>query len=194
MHRVRCGLQGRRKRPGARFVLHELRVRAVPLEAPWLSRPLTLVHATADFSQSAFPVAGAVDGDLATGWAVSNRFGVDHQAVFEVQEDLQHEGADLQGGFVLFVEIDQEFGTYHTMGRFRISTTSSERPIRHHGLPTLVADALRESPDSRSEDQWTQLHGEFVRRHPEVAERLRIAATQDLAWALAGSPAFLFNR
>ncbi len=176
------------------FVLHELRAQAVPLEAPWLARPLTLVHATADYSQSGWAVAGAVDGDLETGWAVSDRFGVDHEAVFEVQEDLQHEGADVEGRFVIFVELDQEYGSSHTLGRLRISTTSSERPIRHHGLPTLVADALRKSPDERSAAEWTQLHAEFVRRHPDVAERLRIAATQDLAWALAGSPAFLFNR
>jgi hypothetical protein len=48
--------------------------------------------------------------------------------------------------------------------------------------------------DQRTETELSQVYAEFVRRHPEVAERIRLGAAQDLAWALAGSPAFLFNR
>ena len=38
------------------------------------------------------------------------------------------------------------------------------------------------------------LHAEFVRASPDIADRIRLGAAQDLAWALVNSPSFLFNR
>ena len=164
-------------------------VTAVPLDSPEVSGPVKLQNASADFSQSDWNVQGAIDDNAASGWAISPNFGVAHEAVFEFSEDLGGES-----GSVLFLELDQHFGTSHTIGHLRISTTSSPRPIRHHGLGDDVARAMAIPSDQRTETELSQVYAEFVRRHPEVAERIRLGAAQDLAWALAGSPAFLFNR
>lgn len=171
------------------FVLQDLEVLAVPLDAPEASGPVKLQNATADYSQGSYSVTGAIDDQEASGWAVSARFGVAHQAVFEFAEDV---GGD--AGTVLFLELDQQYGSAHTLGHFRISTTASARPIRHHGLSDTVARALAVSKADRSQEQQAMIYAEFVRRHPDVAARVRLGAAQDLAWALSGSPAFLFNR
>ena len=34
----------------------------------------------------------------------------------------------------------------------------------------------------------------FIDAHPALAQKIRLGAAQDVAWALANSPAFLFNR
>lgn len=171
------------------FVLNELSLQAVPLDAPEASGPVKLQHATADYSQGGYAVAGVIDDDAASGWAVSARFGVAHQAVFEFAEDV---GGD--AGTVLFIELDQQYGTAHTLGHLRISTTGSARPIRHHGLSDIIARALAVPRAERTAEQEAMIYAEFVRQHPQVAARVRLGAAQDLAWALSGSPAFLFNR
>ena len=39
-----------------------------------------------------------------------------------------------------------------------------------------------------------ELFRHFMGTEPEMADRIRLEATRDLAWALVNSPAFLFNR
>jgi hypothetical protein len=171
------------------FVLSELRVVAVPKGDALGARALRLQAATADYAQGEFDAARAIDGLRATGWAVSPRLGLDHEAVFETAEDVGGED-----GTVLVVSLDQGYGGQHQLGRLRLSVTSSARPVRHSGLPLEVAAALVTPRGARGAAQQAAIYAHFVRAHPAVAERLRVAAAQDLAWALAGSPAFLFNR
>ncbi|MFT7486275.1 MAG: hypothetical protein ACI9F9_002130, partial [Candidatus Paceibacteria bacterium] len=171
------------------FVLHELRVKAVPLDQPTHSRPLKLQSASANYSQGGFAVQGAIDGNATSGWAISSRFGQPHQAIFELAEDIGG-----SSGTVLFLELDQDFGTAHALGHFRFSTTSSPRPVRYHNLAPGVAEAIKVPSDQRTEQQRARIYAEFVQRHPQVAASLRLGTAQDLAWALVGSPAFLFNR
>jgi len=171
------------------FVLGELTVRAVPLDDPRAARPLKLANASADFAQEGWPVAAAIDGDLQTGWAVMPAFGRPHVAVFELAEDVGG-----PAGTVLLVTLRQEYGQKHTIGRFRVSVTASARPVRHHGLPEPLAQALATPEAERTEEQARAIYAHFIDTHPELADRIRLGAAQDLAWALANSPAFLFNR
>ena len=48
--------------------------------------------------------------------------------------------------------------------------------------------------DARDEGQRDAVHRQYVARGAEAAGWIRLATAQDLAWALATSPAFLFNR
>ena len=72
--------------------------------------------------------------------------------------------------------------------------TSSERPVRHHGLPDQVIAALAVPPAERDDAQRDLAHRAFVETAPDLRDKVRLGALQDVAWALANSPAFLFNR
>ncbi len=171
------------------FVLSELRVSAVPFDDASRARPLAFSSGTSDFAQEGFPAAHAIDGQLKTGWAIMPAFGVRHAAVFETAEDVGS-----PAGTILVVTLDQQYGTMHTIGRLRVSFTDSERPIRHNGLPEFVELALVKPPATRSDVDRAAIWSHYVATHPDVAAKIRLGATQDLGWALANSPAFLFNR
>ncbi len=171
------------------FVLSELRVSAVPLDDASSARALALSVATSDFAQEGLPAAAAIDGKLDTGWAIMPAFGARHVAVFETAEDLGS-----PAGTILVVTLEQQFGTMHTLGRLRLTLTDSERPVLYNGLPDPVELALAKPARSRTDAERAAIWSHYVATHPDVAARVRLGATQDLAWALANSPAFLFNR
>ena len=171
------------------FVLAELRVSAVPTAAVDAPQAVKLASATADFSQGGWPVAKSLDGDPATGWAVMPRFGERHVAVFEAAEDFGFEG-----GTLLVLTLDQPYGDRHTIGWLRVSMTTSARPIRYHGLPDDVIAALSVESAERTAEQSSAIYRQYVSTDREMADRIRLGAAQDLAWALTNSPAFLFNR
>ena len=171
------------------FVLSELRASAVPFDDASRARALAFTAATSDFAQEGFPAANAIDGQLETGWAVMPAFGQRHVAVFETAADTGS-----PAGTILVLTLEQHYGAMHTIGRLRVSLTDSDRPIRHNGLPDLVELALAKPPPARTDAERAAIWSHYVGTHPDVSARIRLGATQDLAWALANSPAFLFNR
>ncbi len=112
------------------------------------------------------------------------------------------------GGSLLFFTLDQQFGDgHHELGKFRLSVTTSKRPIRLAALPENIAKLLAIPADKRSDQQkselaayYRSLDAEFARLNQAVAQHAndranaRLLGAQDLAWALINSPAFLFNR
>lgn len=171
------------------FVLGEIEVVAIPKGNPLGARRVKLKTATADFSQTNWPVAKTIDGDPATGWAISTEFGKRHVALFEAAEDFGQED-----GILLVVTLVQEFGTRHTLGHGRLSVTRGPRPVRHLGLTQETEASLLADPSERTEEQLDLLHRAFLKTAPALAHQLRLASARDLAWALANSPGFLFNR
>ncbi|MDP6990556.1 MAG: DUF1549 and DUF1553 domain-containing protein [Planctomycetota bacterium] len=171
------------------FVLNELSLSAMPLGDPTAVAPVAFSVASASFSQSGYAVAGAVDANPATGWAVHPNTGRSHTAVFETAEDVGQ-----PGGTLLVFTLDEQFGRMHTIGHLRLSVTTSRRPVRQPSLPLDAAEILATPSGQRSEAQHAQLYRHFIAEHPSLAAKIRLSAAQDLAWALANSPAFLFNR
>lgn len=182
------------------FVLHELKVTATGPEADAKPKPLALVNASATFSQAGFAIGGAVDGNLATGWAISPEFNKNHAAVFQLKEPL-----NLPAGTKLTFTLDQRYqDKQHNIGKFRLSTTTAKSPALTV-LPEAVTAALAVPPDMRTDAQKTTLRqhyltldGEYTRLRQALAEfghpgDPRSIGAQDLMWALLNSPAFLFN-
>jgi hypothetical protein len=148
-------------------------------------------------------VTAAIDGNhqAASGWALSPKLGEPHVAVFETAQDI---GAP--GGTLLSIMLDQQYHQ-HSIGRFRISVTTSPRPVRLAGPPAPIAAILAVAPAARTPEQQAELTNAFRAQDAELARLMalvaqdaqnpgayRLLGAQDLAWALLNSPAFLFNR
>ena len=184
------------------LVLAELKATVAPQADPSQAAPVEFARSTADFGQSGYAVAGAIDGNPQSGWAISPQFGKDHWAVFEFKEPIV-----VDGGARLSLVLDHQFDDMHTVGKFRVAVTSSAEPTRALSLPGEIAEILAIQPLDRSDEQKTQLadyyHAldpQWVRLHDaaraaaEQQQNVRLTGAQDLAWALINSPAFLFNR
>ncbi|HEX3150749.1 MAG TPA: DUF1549 domain-containing protein [Gemmataceae bacterium] len=181
------------------FVLHEFTVKAAATEKPMESKPVALQKAQATFSQEAFAVAGAIDGNPATGWAVMPQFGRAHSALFEVKEPIKN----VQGTTFTIV-MSQQHGGQHTIGKFRVSATSDVQPKLAEGVPENLRALLNVPADKRTDAQKAELRNlhrstdaEYLRLAGTVSQPppgdKRVTGAQDLAWALINSPAFLFN-
>ncbi len=92
------------------------------------------------------------------------------------------------------------------MGKFRISATTSHKPLKLTGAPPELAPIVATAPEARTPEQKAQLAQHFRSIDSEL-KRLesaalpsklaggdRLVGAQDVAWALINSPAFLFNR
>ena len=168
----------------------------------WSSCMVSVAPA-ADFSQDSYHVAGAIDGNEDTGWAISPQFGKSHEATFETKSDAGHES-----GSVLTITLSQQYQDgKHALGRFRLSVTDGTRPLTRAKLPEAVAAALAVPKDERTAEQAEAISAHYRTLDAEL-ERLTAAVTsagdqmknaralgiQDVAWALINNPAFLFNR
>jgi hypothetical protein len=185
------------------FVLTEFRLKAAPKSDPSQSKAISLVNATASFSQDGLDPAKSVDGNSDYGWAVYPRFNERHVAVFETAED-----AAAEGGLSLTFELEHKFAdSQHSLGKFRIAVTTSPRPVRYRDLPDNIATLLAIPRDQRSPEQQAELtkyyrsqDGEWVRlqeglqQSEATLKNPRLVGVQDLAWALINTPSFLFNR
>jgi hypothetical protein len=184
------------------FVLSEIKVEAKPEgDADAEPQPLVLQNAQADFSQDQWAVAGAIDGNEATGWAIAPQFGKPHVAVFEVKDPVS-----FAGGAVLTVSLVQKFpGKDHNLGKFRLSATTAPKPVALNGPPEAIAKLLNVEPEKRTPEQQAELTRYFRSLDPELAHLQKQVAdypapvdrrqpgAQDLVWALLNSKAFQFN-
>jgi hypothetical protein len=110
--------QGPGRSSGGNFVLSEISLTAAPLDAPERAEPVKLVAATADFSQNGFAVDKAIDGNLASGWAIagSGKSHVNRTAVFQMERPV-----GWSQGTRWTVRLDQNHGSHHTLGKLRVS-------------------------------------------------------------------------
>ncbi len=133
--------------------LSELRIKLQPVGDADQSVAVSLKSAVADFDQSGWGVANAIDGDPATAWGIHPQVGVSHVAVFEFREPLS-----VPSDSLIAVELDQLHGSGHLIGRFRVSATSAN--VAELGLspvPEALAKVLSVPRNSRTEAQNVQL-------------------------------------
>lgn len=82
---------------------------------------LELTNADADFSQTGWPVANAIDGNRKTGWAIAPKFGQPHWAQFQLAEKLA-----LQPGDQVKVTLGQFYGRGRVIGKPRVSVFAGD--------------------------------------------------------------------
>jgi hypothetical protein len=164
--------RGDGRRPN--FVVNTFAVEAAPKGNKEFA-PVRLVKAAADYSQKNFPVAGAIDNDESTAWAISPEFFVPHWAQFQTERPI-----GFKDGTRLRFRIVQKFGGGRTIGRLRVSaiTGKTEGEI----IPADVVRIVRLPASERSKPDRAVL-----RRYRLDQDAELIALRKQRAAALGGA-------
>jgi mono/diheme cytochrome c family protein len=125
---------------------------------------LTLKNARADFSQNGWDVAGAIDNEMKTGWAISPQQGRSHVAVFDLAEPLE----DVAGS-ELELSISQQYGNGLVLGRFRCSVSSADA-AQLPPILTTTAELASIPTHKRTAEQQRQLDDAFKLVYPPTAK------------------------
>ncbi len=112
------GMSGPGRTPHGNFVLGEITVQVGIPGAAQAATPVKFASAMADFSQEGFPAAHAIDGNPKTGWAIHGPEPWNRNRTLTLQ---LAQAVRLHAGQQLTIHLDQNHGTQHTLGRFRIS-------------------------------------------------------------------------
>jgi mono/diheme cytochrome c family protein len=149
------------------FVLHEFTATAE-------GKPIPLARPSAEYSQPGWDIAGAIDGNPSTGWAMMERAGKPNHAVFETRSDLG-DGKPLS----LVVSLAMNYGGAHVIGKFRVAATDAPRPVKAgdaDGLPVAVRDALAIATDKRSKPQADAIAAHYRSIAPLLASARKTIA------------------
>lgn len=125
--------------------------------------------ATADFSQSGWPIEHAIDGDPATGWAVAGHENpAEHRAIFQFRRPVR---ADSKSKLAVKLRHNSVHAR-HNIGRFRLTLSSLDQPtLDPRGMPPAVVEALELEAAARSPEQSQLLERRFLAGAPELAEK-----------------------
>jgi hypothetical protein len=115
-------------------------------------KPMPLRAPSSDYDQPGWTVAHAIDGNPATAWGIYPQVGKPHEAVFELSEPA---GGD--GETELVFKLEQLHGGGHLIGRFRLSVTSAEAPVKVSAVPTAVQAVLATPREKRTPEQTRTL-------------------------------------
>jgi len=150
------------------FVLSEFTVKQVIGDT--IDEAVPLQNATATYEQTGFAdanpykkwaIAAAIDGDAkgkTWGWAVMEKVGQPHIAVFETAKDV----AGGEGSTLVISMLQNLDNPQHTIGRFRLSIATSPRPIRaDQAPPPNIAALLAIAADQRNDSQKNELAAHF---------------------------------
>jgi hypothetical protein len=193
------GAKGPGRAVNGNFVLHELSA-TVQIEGRKDPVVLVLTRPEATFSQDSFAIANIADNNPSTGWAISPQMARNHEAWFEFKDALV-----LDKPATVTFTLVENFGTMHTIGRIRFSTTSVPKPLFYKGPPENIVRILNTEPAKRTAAQKGEITAFHRAMEPNLARLEQEAASfivasdprapglQDVAWALLNSKAFQFN-
>ncbi len=118
------GNKGPGRTPHGNFVLTEVKVNVVKPNEP--AAPVKLATASADVAQDQFPAANAIDGQLKTGWAIHTpgEWNVNRTLIITFAEPIH-----VPAGTEWNITLDQQHGSHHTLGKFRLSLGQPSSPL-----------------------------------------------------------------
>ena len=151
------------------FVLTRLGLRAG-------SETIPLVRAVADFSEDGRSVAQAIDESEDSGWSIDGQQGRAHTAVFLPEKPIRAGGSMT----TLTVTLEHTAGSPgSTLGRFRLSATSSANPWGAVAVPEEIRKVLDTPPAARTAEQTKTLTEYFRPLAASLdAPRARLAAVR----------------
>lgn len=135
------------------------------------SRPTTekphsvkLLNATADFSQTGYEIAKAIDGNLKTGWAITPQEGKSHQAIFETDKPT----GEAQFSRLTF-KLVFDRGKNYVLGKFRLAIITRKPPFGvANSLPPEVVKVLGVETSKRTDAQSKTLAAYYRSIAPEL--------------------------
>ena len=150
------------------FVLNELEVyRGEKSDGDKWTR-IALTNATATFNQKGHEIASAVDGkapETGNGWAIHPETGKPHTATFQLKDPIS-----LPPDARLRVVFKNQYTDgKHTLGRFRLSTTSRSGPI-DIAPPDDIINILKIAATKRNDEQKKALDSFFEERDPMLGK------------------------
>ena len=136
------------------FVVTEFEVKVAPKDAPKKAAGVKIKRGVVDFAQAGFSANAAFDGrkNDQKGWAIVPATGKTHWAVFQLDKPIANEK-----GSIIQIAIHQFHNAKdHTLGRFRISATTSggNLPL---GQPEEFVAILSTPKDKRSKEEQSLL-------------------------------------
>lgn len=145
--------------PKGDFLLSDLRLFAG-------DTPLRFAKATESYGQGNSRAKAAIDDDLQTGWACTDRLGQDHQASFILAEPFAAGGA---------ATLKLEFSRHYpaALGRFRISVTTDARGADAKVIPGDIELLLAREDASLQPAERQQLLDHFLLNAPQLAEEAK---------------------
>ena len=149
------------------FVLNDIRIYATDQhEFDSKKHRVTLSAARSDFSQKDWKAENAIDGKTGegkngTGWAISPQFGKHHHLIVSQKEPLSFKGT-----IRLQVVLDQQYGTKHTIGRFRITARTGQSP--NNSISKEIVKAVSIEPEKRNKNHLNALLKFFRERDLEL--------------------------
>ncbi len=114
----------------------KLTIVAEPLAGSGQAKQIKLSSPTATFQQNKgnLSIAGTIDNNPKTGWAVDPQFGKDHAAAFQTVEPIGFEN-----GTKLTFTLEFNVNNQHNIGRPRLAISTAPQPV------SLKDDALKQS-------------------------------------------------
>jgi hypothetical protein len=147
------------------FVLNRFAATIAPKSNPPAAKPITFSTAKAAFSQGGYEIAGAIDDNATTGWAVYPEIGKDQTATFLTKEPIG-DGTPS----VMVITMDQSYGSNHVIGRFRLSVSTDPAAIDAVPVPVAVMQLVKVPADQRTPEQKATLGVYYRSIDPRVKE------------------------
>ncbi|MFO0906163.1 MAG: PSD1 and planctomycete cytochrome C domain-containing protein [Pirellulales bacterium] len=131
---------------------------------------LKIASAFADHEQPKFPVAGVLDDDPQTGWAINvgpqstSRMNADHEAVFVLAAPI------MLGDDEVELRLRHEVHADYLIGRLAIevSETAPAPPKSEIGAAAALREALRKPEAARTDAEKQQLQAAFEQAEPRA--------------------------
>lgn len=129
--------------------------------------PLPFASASAAYGDNA---RLCIDGDFQTGWSGAGYSGEENQAVFEFATPINTAQNPLQQ-----LRIDLHMGRHYasSLGKFRISFTTTPATTRARVLPPGGEETLKADPHTWTKSQHQALLDHFLLNSPELSEHTR---------------------
>ncbi len=130
---------------------------------PGTNEPVKLKvrKATADWDQTGWTIAHALDGNLKTAWGIYPKVGASHQAVFELAQSH-----DWKTNASLNITLKQLHGGGHLIGRFQLFGTDVP-PAEARTYPPAVLKTLKIPTTKRTDEQRLELAAHALRLHAQ---------------------------
>jgi len=177
--------------PNGNFALTDFQVTAQGREKDAKPIKLGLKNPRATFEQPKFPIAGALDTDEKSGWAIDGQVGQDQAAVFTVDPPF----GDGKGATLTFT-LRFRHSAGHAIGRPRLALTTAKAPVdlRAQGILQTTAPLLKVPAEKRTANQTTALlkwyrtiDPEWRNLHKASQDHLMTAPKPNLVKALVSS-------